>query len=450
LPSVKFERLVIEAGPNTFSLLLHRRLTVIAGLSAVEREAITGELIGSLGTGRPEVHVEVVQASGRRLAVFRPEGARHRVIDVATPDGRDVTGEFLNGDGDIDLFHHHGLDPVRARRMLRLSHADLQAGAAGDEAVRRLAEVDQTQLWSAAARARVTDDELTHEAGTLGIGVEDDEVVNRIERHHARVESALEHHHRWQTYTAFVALIAVAVGLIVSVFEPSGALPIFGIGIVTGVMAIAFRFQVWRAERAELAVLRAAGSESYLSFQLQRVDGLLSNENGRRRLLNAAEIHRSAAERWAQIAGDVSVEWAMERHEEITATARLRHDMSMIGALSSSPSTGEDHGAAELARAIVSRLAAVRTLGRAQEGFPLVLDEPFEGVAPEAKPVLLELLGRTSGSPQMVLFTSDEDVASWARLEALTGELTILEPGAMPSAVGREETRRSNASTRRL
>lgn len=44
------------------------------------------------------------------------------------------------------------------------------------------------------------------------------------------------------------------------------------------------------------------------------------------------------------------------------------------------------------------------------------------------KPFLLELLGRSAGEPQIVFLTGDEDVASWARLEALTGEVALIEP----------------------
>ena len=33
-----------------------------------------------------------------------------------------------------------------------------------------------------------------------------------------------------------------------------------------------------------------------------------------------------------------------------------------------------------------------------------------------------------AGSPQLIVLTQDEDVASWARLEALTGALSIIEP----------------------
>ena len=44
------------------------------------------------------------------------------------------------------------------------------------------------------------------------------------------------------------------------------------------------------------------------------------------------------------------------------------------------------------------------------------------------KPALLELLVRSSAMQQLIYFTEDPDVSSWARVEALTGELSVLEP----------------------
>ena len=41
---------------------------------------------------------------------------------------------------------------------------------------------------------------------------------------------------------------------------------------------------------------------------------------------------------------------------------------------------------------------------------------------------VLDLLQHLSGSPQIIFLTQDEDVASWARLEALTGALSLVEP----------------------
>ena len=78
-----FERLVIEAGDDTFSLDLHRRMTVIAGVGRLEREGLITELIGALGRGRSGVHLEIASDAGARYAIFRPaggppSGGRHR------------------------------------------------------------------------------------------------------------------------------------------------------------------------------------------------------------------------------------------------------------------------------------------------------------------------------------------------------------------------------------
>ncbi|MCB0971823.1 MAG: hypothetical protein KDA97_09975, partial [Acidimicrobiales bacterium] len=62
------------------------------------------------------------------------------------------------------------------------------------------------------------------------------------------------------------------------------------------------------------------------------------------------------------------------------------------------------------------------------ESLPLVLDDPFTEVPPSTKLTLMELLARTAGSPQVVLLTDQDEVATWARLEALTGEVALVEP----------------------
>ena len=192
--------------------------------------------------------------------------------------------------------------------------------------------------------------------------------------------------------------------------------------------AFAYRARVSRAFDAEREALGEAGAQSYLGFQLQRVNGLVSSQENRRRLLAAAEDHRVAAARWTEIVGDVSVDWALEHHEAITAAARLRDDIHSIGQLSSGTVEVGTDQAAGLAQALVARLVQARNLGVHQESFPVILDDPFTGLAPHLKPALLELLRRTAGTPQAILLTDDEDVASWARLEALAGELTVLEP----------------------
>ena len=49
---MKFERLVIESGDVQTCLDLHPQLTVLTGLSDLEREGLVGEFVGSLGSAR--------------------------------------------------------------------------------------------------------------------------------------------------------------------------------------------------------------------------------------------------------------------------------------------------------------------------------------------------------------------------------------------------------------
>jgi hypothetical protein len=67
-------------------------------------------------------------------------------------------------------------------------------------------------------------------------------------------------------------------------------------------------------------------------------------------------------------------------------------------------------------------------VGPAAESLPLILDDPLLGVEAGVKQWILELIGRSAGSPQVVYLTADADVAAWARLEAMGGNLTVLEP----------------------
>ena len=92
----------------------------------------------------------------------------------------------------------------------------------------------------------------------------------------------------------------------------------------------------------------------------------------------------------------------------------------------------EGERAASLAHALVSRMNQLRTLGPGGESFPALLDEPFASVESTIKPSLLELLVRSSQQQQIILFTDDEAISQWARLEAMTGAVGLVE--ALPAA----------------
>jgi hypothetical protein len=210
-------------------------------------------------------------------------------------------------------------------------------------------------------------------------------------------------------------------------------------------VSVVTRSRTEAARKAEAEALAEAGAQSYLGFHLQRVNGMLSSEQARKRLMAAAEDNRAASAAWRELAGDIPVDWAVEHHEEITAAARVRIDITTHATMAAEDQSIDDD-TTDLARVLVSRLAELRHLGRGRESYPLVLDDPFADLDRSAKPALLELLSHTSGSPQLVYLTEDEDVASWARLEALTGALSVVEPAVEPAAAERERHRLSRSA----
>lgn len=129
---------------------------------------------------------------------------------------------------------------------------------------------------------------------------------------------------------------------------------------------------------------------------------------------------------WHQLAGDIDVGWAAEHRTEIQAAARLRQHIAALRSLSSSAPDLSDDDAVALAHAIVSQLnAATKNTGARP---PVLLDETFDQLEPAVVPLLLELLPGLVGDLQVMLLTEDEAIASWARLEALAGELSLVEP----------------------
>jgi hypothetical protein len=57
------------------------------------------------------------------------------------------------------------------------------------------------------------------------------------------------------------------------------------------------------------------------------------------------------------------------------------------------------------------------------------LDDPFAHIEPKAKPSLLEQLVAASRNQQVIYLTEDADVVEWARVESMTGDVAIIEPG---------------------
>jgi hypothetical protein len=426
---VRLQRLVLHAGTadQAFTLDLHPRMTVISGAGRLERDGLVNEVLGALGSSRPGVHLELTDDGGRSLAVFRPAGARHRVIDIDR--GLDVTAQFEAG-GEIDLLAAAGIPADQMRRLLCLTGSDLGSEANHDEIVRRLARLDQDALWDAAAALRDVEAELTNSTTEASAPV-DAELVSLIEARHAEVQQAAERLESVRstafTLAAVFALVAMVAAWLVT---PAFALPFITAAVAsTGFSLLRWR-QVRRAEAAEDEVLRSAGMSSYLTFQLHRVDGLVSSQEERRQLVVLSEIHSEALSCWQQIAGDVDVEWAWRNRDEIEAAGRpdtRRRATNETG----------------LAATLSNRFDALATSPRLRP--PVLLDEPFTGVGDAELRDLISLLLTATDDLQLVLLTEDARIAEWARLEQLSGTISHLELDEASSPAGGDNGSRALA-----
>jgi len=423
---MRFERLVIEAEDNTFSLEFHPRLTVICGVGRLEREGLTTELIGALSASRAGVHAEVMADTGNRFAIFRPHGARHRVVDIDT--ATDISKRFADESGNIDLLAVAGLDQRTAKRRLRLTATDLTTSTNHEQIVRRLAGTNQAELWEAVDDVIAAQELVDEAAEAAGSAPEDAEIVEQIERRHDEFEGVQEVAEKFRRASffagIFAALAAVPSAMLIS--RLVAMVFIIGAAIVTGVSLVQNQRMI-RARQAEEDALAEAGAKTYLGFHLQRVNGLLESDSARHRLMEASVELEQVQSAWKEIAGDVAADWAAEFKSEIQEANERRRVIEATSTTMTGDNSESDKGTA-LSDALVARLATVRHIGPDSESLPLILDDALNGLDAGLKAPLLELLVRASEHQQIVFMTEDDDVTEWARLEAMTGAIAILEP----------------------
>jgi hypothetical protein len=288
-----------------------------------------------------------------------------------------------------------------------------------------LAARDQPRLWKAAEDVRTSRSAVEAEVSASGADPVDTPLVEEIELRHAAFEGAQAGLERVRHFGIFVGGASIA-GAIPAVFLKSWvAIPFLLIAICTTLLSIGYRRRMEKAQKAERKVLEEVGADSYLAFRLARVNGLVDGGANRTKLTAAVTAHRDAMTAWRALAGDVSAEWAFDMRDKISGAAlRLREADSsgaepIAGAAVAEPT--------ELAQGLITKMSELRHVGPRNEALPMLLDEPLDGVAVSTKQWLLELLARSAGAPQVIYLTDDADVAAWARMQSLTGELAIIE-----------------------
>lgn len=414
---MRYERLVIEGGGASYALDFHPRLTVISGIGQIERDGIVNELIGALGATRAGVHAEIVADSGHQFAIFRPVNAHHRVISVDT--ARDVSERFRNSAGEIDILARAGLDTRTARALVRLGAAELRASGQIDQLLAQLAACDASELWARAARAVQADRDLRDVAHETGAQPEDAAIVQAVEDRHTTFVAEQRRAERTRRLTFAAAAVAALGGLGVAV-SGHGAFAGILVIVASAIAALSLRHnaRLAEAESAEQDALTKVGAQSYLGFHLQRVDGLLNDDKERRRLMQAADNATRTRAAFATLVGlDIDPSWALAHRNDVEATRR-GHETDVSGRQSSH------------AKLLRSRLDGLRAGAAGGESLPLVLDDAFRDIAREDRPALLELLVERSSEQQIIFLTNDDEIATWARLEALAGDVAVVEPVA--------------------
>jgi hypothetical protein len=420
---MRYQRLVLENSELAFTLPLHPRLTVIGGVGRGEREGLIGELLGALTGSRRGVRLEIADDNGRRLVVDRAETAGgDRVTDADS--GRDVTAEFRAADGRVDLLTAIGVPTEDGHRLSRVTSFDLTSGMDTNATVARLALLDQRRMWAAAEAAASTDAALRNEAEAAGASADDAPLIEAVEEHHAAFESAQARHESFRHNAIFIGGASALGAIPAALLNRWTAIPFLAVALLTTLLSIRFRRKMRKAHRREQAALDAAGADTYIAFHIQRMNKVLDNENNRERLAEAAAAHRAAAAAWRSLVGDVSPSWALGMRQRIEAAAA-----SAGRAAASAGREAPNYDPAEMAEALIARIAELRHAGGRGESLPLLLDDPFGDMTTVVKRWLLDLVGRSAGSPQIVVLTGDPDVTAWARSEAANGaELAVIEP----------------------
>jgi hypothetical protein len=415
---VELQRLVIEDVDSTLAVDFHSGLTVASHENPAVRHRFVNGLVQGLGPGRDGLHLELTDAAGRHLAVFRPYGAAHQVVDIDAAEV--VTEEFAAPGGLVDVLGRAGLDLAAATRLMRVNANQVDRGSDtgtdNDRLARQLAAIDQSQLWTAAeqlAAAKARLGALTD--GQAGLAVErarDYETAIEARLVTARAEAA---HRRVLRLGLGIAAGLVGLALVLLLFEGLldddrwTARAMLVLAAVAAALALWDRRKLLRARQLERRALAATGSTSFRS--LSRSVGPLADDATRAAVLAAAEEHEPLAARFRIVAGGAPLDWALAHRRVIQELAlRRRQSTPYLAA----DLAADDGSLADSARVLVDRVVELRDVGIHHERLPLVLDEPFIGLDPGDTVRLLETVRRLAQSHQVVLVSGDPNIESWA------------------------------------
>lgn len=394
----------------TVDLPFHHQTTVVAGLDRLEAEALALEIVASVEIGRPGLSADVSTQTGRRLEIKRPLLQPAHVIDVDT--AADATADMVVN-GLVNPLASLGIST-----SLRVTNADLVVAEKSNDRVLHLAQLDQEELWGLAITlaelevelARQTDDEVVADQICPDATGQIERARTDVEMAHQRLEQLSD-----QSIVAAASLVLISFA-VAFITHPYVAIP-----FILAAVAVACRSWNWHKEHKEAIsteqeVLQSFGLESYLDFQLRKVDALTNDTKHRRSSLALAERRRFALSQWHALVGsEISLDWAAA-HRPTIATAAQQ-----------TASAASDADAAAASEAVSLALAnRIRQATGHAEPSPLIVDDIFSAQTDAAVARLLWLVDHHCQQLQFILLSSDERVLRWAAQRAIARHATIL------------------------
>ncbi|MFN0027778.1 MAG: hypothetical protein ACKV2O_11465 [Acidimicrobiales bacterium] len=493
---MEIQRLVAEDDDSVVAVDFHPRLTVAYHENPVIRRGFLISVLHALGAGRAGLHLELVDGTNHKLAVFRPRGGSHRVVDIDT--GADVSARYQLPDGRADLLARLGVDHFAAVQLLRCGAADMpqppggwgagrpstspgggnvargSSGTDNDADAAFLASLDQARLWAAALAARDADIALARARAALpGVGAAQLARAEHLQQAEEARTRGVELHRPIARFGTMLAVGCLIIGLVLLALDAriadngfTGWLLVI-LGLLASPLATFEHFRTHQARRIEQASLaRAAelaggsssdGGRDAPNPVFAAPVSHLADPWRRQALAQALEASERCGGEWQALAGGVSSWWALRHRSAIESLAAqhggARANGVQFGVQLDQPAAGVQPGQprsddpavgahapllAAAAKLLSDRLGELRAVGADRERLPLLLDEPFAGMDPEQLLPLVETLVARSADHQIVLITGDPLVRDWVAERPADDAVRLVRLGRFmgPSAPG--------------
>lgn len=397
----------------------HPRLTVIPGLDGADRRVILSELRNALGAHRDGVHLEFETGSGVKLAAFRAPGS-HRMINV--DETTDISSAFVDPAGRLNPAYGLALDEdgVIIDTQSLANRTDL------DRQLDQLTGTDQQELWrilDLIDETRKSVDEAQALHADMAAPSQEPEVRADVYDNYFASSEPVPTMNKLASIVALVGLAgAAALYFVLTSLTPIIALVLAVISLIAlGYFGYPILRQL-KAQRAANSALEEAGVDNFFNFQLQQVDGMMAQDEQRKKLREAMTGHEAAMAEWQALAGDIEPDFALSHRAAIQLGAAIRSTDP-----DDDPTSGFLHPATPLL------LRCVGPIDGETEAAPRILDAPFATLDEATRQDLLDTMFEASAHRQVILLAGSDDAATWV-LQHLGGDAT-LSPGFQTAEV---------------